>query len=67
MRKEWSLKKLIAISISLTIICIALIYTGLIYMTIHAASTNLDSQTIQRCLGFLFKSYSYRKLLSNNV
>ena len=37
MRKEWSLKKLIAISISLTIICIALIYTGLIYMTIHSA------------------------------
>ena len=41
MRKEWSLKKLIAISISLTIICIASIYTGLIYMTIHSAENQL--------------------------
>lgn len=50
MRKEWSLKKLIAISISLTIICIALIYTGLIYMTIHSAENQLMGSAMSSTL-----------------
>ena len=41
MKKERSLKKLIAISISLTIISIALIYSLLLYLIVHSTENQL--------------------------
>lgn len=50
MRKPWSLKKLIAVSISLTIIVIAIIYSSLLYFIVHSAEHQLMGSTMSSIL-----------------
>ena len=50
MKKERSLKKLIAISISLTIISIALIYSLLLYLIVHSTENQLMGSAMSSTL-----------------